>query len=113
MQIVDGPLVDVVGKGPHSASAKYSMSGRGAVSGRGPKKGGGRSGLIPSAGRGRPTSKGLANSFERSAPVVPSRSWKASTPENGVKGLRHIQLPSLDALVKQVVHLYSTAIIRA
>lgn len=99
---MDGPLVDVVGKGPHSASAKYSMSGRGGAPGRGPKKGGGRSGPIHAAGRGRLTGKGQGNSFERSGPGVPSRSWKASTPENGIKGFRHIQLPSLDALVKQV-----------
>eukprot|EP00250_Pteridium_aquilinum_P013448 c21349_g2_i1 orf=845-2317(-) len=103
LQIMDGPLVNVTGKHPPSASNNFGASGRGAA-GRGAKKGAGRNNLMSSYGRGRPSSKGPSNSIERSNPGMPARSWKTSTPENGLdtKGLKQLQLPSLDALVKQV-----------
>lgn len=105
LQFMDGPPISLSNKGPPRASANLTLGSRG-TAGRGSKskKGGEISGISSPVGRGRSASKGPPDSFERPAQELPSRSWKAPTPENGsdMKGMKHIQFPSLDALVKQV-----------
>lgn len=98
LRYVNAPPVSVVGKAP---SANIGLGGRGNA-GRGSKKAGGRSGFMSPSGRGKATGRGPLISVENSG--MPQRNWRSSMPENGVemKGLRQIQLPSLDALVKQV-----------
>ncbi|KAI5072772.1 hypothetical protein GOP47_0012878 [Adiantum capillus-veneris] len=101
LQTIDGPLVNVTGKNPPS---NFGVGGRG-TTGRGSKKGAGRNNLMSSyGGWGRPSSKGPSNSLERSTPGIPARNWKTSNAENGLdsKGLKQLQVPSLEALVKQV-----------
>eukprot|EP00249_Psilotum_nudum_P021267 c28040_g1_i1 orf=676-2226(-) len=98
---VDAPAVLVSGKTPPSGSAV--AVGRGA-SGRGTRKTGGRGSLMSTGIRGKGNMKGPSSSFEKSTPpVVPPRNWRGSS-ENGVerKGSRQVQLPSLEALVKEV-----------
>ncbi|KAH7316031.1 hypothetical protein KP509_21G075800 [Ceratopteris richardii] len=103
LQTIDGPPVNVSGKNPPTSLA---VGARG-TSARGTKKGPSRNNLAPSYGWGRPSSKGPSSSIERSAPGISARSWKANV-ENGLeaKGFKQFQLPSLDALVKQVILLF-------